>query len=350
MIIEINLEQFSKTSYLYTCLVKTNNKQMKSIAAVLLILISTSTLAQTTSLNLASDVWPPFTNVEEEKSIAMDIVNEALLKNEITTNYEIVDFGMVMEGIALGKFDGSGALWKDKSREETLMFSDAYLQNQLILVGKKGSDVQFTSFSELDNKRIGVVENYAYGDSLLSGKDNQIIYGSSDQQNLERLFSGQIDYFLVDALLIQYLLKFQLNDVRELLEIGEYPLIVKSLHLAIRKDFSNAEQVLNDFNRAIKTMMADGSYNEILELNWVSADVDGDGKLELILAGNEAGKAAPEYSYNILYSDQNLSAEGYYVDGKMFQSWEDVPNEYKVDIPRVDYQPGLDDATMKIKF
>ena len=323
---------------------------MKSITAILLFFLATNVLAQTESLNLSSDIWPPFTNVEEEKSIAMDIVIEALSNIGITTNYEIVDFGLVMEGIASGKFDGSGALWIDKSREETLMFSDTYLQNQLILVGKKGSDVGFSSFSEVDNKRIGVVENYAYGDALLSGEENQIVYGSSDQQNLERLLSDQIDYFLVDALLIQYLLKFQLNDVRELLAIGEFPLIVKSLHLAIRKDIHDANMVITRFNEAIKTMIADGSYNEILELNWVSADVDGDGKLELILSGNEAGKAAPEYSYNILYSDQNLSSDGYYVDGKMYKSWEDVPNEYKVDIPKVEYQPGLDDATMKIRL
>lgn len=323
---------------------------MKSITAVLLILFATNVLAQTESLNLSSDVWPPFTNVEEEKSIAMDIVIEALNSIGITTNYEIVDFGMVMEGIATGNFDGSGALWRDKTREESMMFSEAYLQNQLILVGKKGSDVEFSSFSELDNKRIGVVENYSYGDSLLSGKNNQIVYGSSDQQNLERLLSDQIDYFLVDALLIQYLLKYQLNDVRELLEIGAFPLIVKSLHLAIRKDIPDADLVLTKFNEAIKTMIADGSYNEILELSWVSADVDGDGKLELILAGNEAGKAAPENSYNILYSDKNISADGYYVDGTMYESWDDVPNEYKVDIPKVEYQPGLDDANMKIRF
>ena len=323
---------------------------MKNIPVILLILLATNVMAQTETLNLSSDVWPPFTNVEEEKSLAMDIVKEALNSNKINVNYTIIDFGSVMEGIVSGKFDGSSALWLDKSREETLMFSDAYLQNQLILVGNKGSNVLASSFADLENKRIGVVENYAYGNAIKSGKNNQIVYGTSDQQNLERLLSGQIDYFLVDALLIQYLLKYQLNDVREFLEIGNNPLIVKSLHLAIRKDIPDADRIITEFNEAIKTMIADGSYNEILELNWVSADVDGDGKLELILSGNQAGKTAPENSYNILYSEQNLSADGYYVDGKMYKNWEDVPNEYKVDIPKVDYQPGLDDANMKIRF
>lgn len=323
---------------------------MKSLFAIISILFAFNVFAQTKSLKLSSDIWPPFTNVEDEKAIALDIVKEALKSINISTDFEIVGFGLVMEGIASGDFDGSAAFWWDKSREKHLVFSDAYLQNQLILVGKKGSDVKISSFKELDGKRIGVVENYAYGDSLLSGENYEIVYGTSDQQNLERLLSDQIDYFLVDALLIQYLLKYQLNDVRELLEIAEHPLITKSLHLAIRKNIPDAELILTQFNNAIKAMIADGSYNKILELSWVRADVDGDGTLELIFVGNEAGTVAPDNSYNIIYSEQNQSTEGYYVNGTMYNSWEDVPDNYKVDIPKVEAQPDLNDSNMKIKF
>ena len=323
---------------------------MKSLISILFIFFTINVTSQTESLKLSSDVWPPFTNVAEEKSIALDIVKEGLEQVHVSVNYEITNFDLVMEGISSGTYDGSAALWREKSREEHLVFSDAYLQNQLILVGRKGSNVNVFAISELEDKRIGVVENYAYGDAIQSGKNNQIIHGTSDQQNLERLISQEIDYFLVDALLIQYLFKYQLNDVSELLEIGEHPLIIKSLHLAIRKNIPDANQIITKFNDAITTMMTDGSYNEILELNWVKADVDGDGQLELILAGNEAGKTEPDNSYNILYSEQNKADGGYYVDGTMYKSWNDVPNQYKVDIPKVNAPSDLDDATMKIKF
>ena len=195
-----------------------------------------------------------------------------------------------------------------------------------------------------------LLRGYAYGDELKGGNNNEIVYGESDQQNLERLISKEIDYFLVDALLIQYLLKYQLNDVSALLEISDHPLIVKSLHLAIRKDIPNVEQIITHFNEAISAMMTDGSYNEILELNWVKADVDGDGTLELILAGNEAGTAEPEYSYNILYSEQDQASGGYYVDGTKYNSWDDVPNQYKVDIPKTTAPADPDNSSMKIKF
>lgn len=323
---------------------------MKSILTIAFLLIATILTAQIESLKLSSDVWPPFTDVEAEKSIALDIVEEALKSISIRAEFEIVEFSLVMDGTKSGESDGSAAFWKDESREEYLAFSDPYLQNQLILVGRKGSNVAVSSFTEIEDKRIGVVENYAYGDELWEGKGNEIISGSSNQQNLERLISEEIDYFLVDALLIQYMLKYQLNDVREILEIGKNPMIVKPLHLAIRKDIPDADMILTKFNEAIKTMMADGSYNEILELNWVKADVDGDGELELVLSGNEAGTSEPDNSYNILYSEKGKSSGGFYVDGTKYNTWNEVPDSYKVDLPTVEVKPDMNNSHMKIPF
>jgi hypothetical protein len=51
------------------------------------------------------------------------------------------------------------------------------------------------------------------------------------------------------------MLKYQLNDVHEFLEIGENPMIVKSLHLAIRKDIPDADQILTKFNEAVKIIL-----------------------------------------------------------------------------------------------
>jgi len=321
---------------------------MKIISILLFALIASYSQSQT--LNLSSDVWPPFTNVEAEKSLAMDIVAQALGNDSITVNYKIVDFITVMEDINKGDADGSAALWKNDAREEILLFSSAYLENQLILVGRKGADVEVSSFEELEEKRIGVVEDYAYGEELKSGINNQIIHGESDQQNLERLLSQQVDYILVDAILIQYLLKYQLNDVTEFLEIGEIPMLTKFLHLAIRKDYPEAEQIIANFNAAINTMVVDGSYNEILELNWIRADVDGDGKLELILAGDKAGTSAPDNFYTVKYSDQGVQSCRYYVDGQIYDNWNDVPGKYKIPPPKVSSYPAQNDATMKIKF
>ncbi len=227
-------------------------------------------------------------------------------------------------------------------REKSLLFSKTYLQNQLILVGRKGNDVSATSFSGLKNKHIGIVEDYAYGDSLMIQEDIQIMYGKSDQQNVERLLSKKVDYILVDALLLQYLFKYQMNDVSEFLEIGKSPLLTKSLHFAIRKEIPDAENIISMFNDEIGKMISDGTYHEILELNWIRADIDGDGKFELVLKGEKAGVEAPDHTYDVFYSNQNESTNRFYINGKVYNSWDEVPNESKIIIPKIEAQPNPD--------
>lgn len=308
---------------------------MKKILLSVIVLLSFSAFTQTTELKLVSDIWPPFTDVEGEKAFAMDLVKEALARIDIKTSIEIREFTDVIKNIDAGEFDGSAALWHSDEREMKYLYSEPYLQNQLVLVGRKGSDVSATSFADFEGKRIGVVADYAYGLDVNSEQVN-LVPGMNDQQNLERLLSEQIDYMLVDALLIQYLLKYQVNDVTEYLEIGQSPIMIKSLHFVIRKDVENADIIISGFNEEIHKMIAEGTYNKILELSWVRADMDGDGQMELILNGNAAGTAPPQYTYGVS-SDQSLvkktdSPDRFYINGIIYNSWDQVPQEYKTEI------------------
>ena len=308
---------------------------MKKALLSIILLVSINAFSQTSELKLASDIWPPFTNVEGEKAFALDLVKEALARIGVRANFEILELNDIITGIDAGMYDGSAAIWLSEDREKKYLFSEPYLQNQLVLVGQKGSDVSSISFTDFDGKRIGIIEDYAYGIDINSDQVS-LVTGKNDQQNLERLFSGQIDYMLVDALLIQYLLKYQVNDVSEHLEIGHAPILAKSLHFAIRKDIEDADSIISKFNKEIHKMIADGTYNKILELNWERADMDGDGQMELILDGNAAGIAPPDCAYCI-NSDQSLvkksiKPDQYYVDGKLYSCWDNVPQEYKTEI------------------
>ncbi len=308
---------------------------MKKALLSIILLITINAFSQTSELKLASDIWPPFTNVEGEKAFAIDLVKEALARTGIKANFEILELNDIITGIDAGKYDGSAALWLSEEREKKYLFSEPYLQNQLVLVGQKGSDVSYISFTDFDGIRIGIIEDYAYGIDINSDQVT-LISGNDNQHNLERLLSGQIDYMLVDALLIQYLLKYQVNDVTAYLEIGKTPILVKSLHFAIRREIKDAESIITRFNEEIHKMITEGTYNRILELNWVRADMDGDGQMELILDGNAAGTAPPLCAYCI-NPDESLvkksnKPDQFYVDGKLYSCWDNVPQEYKTEI------------------
>ena len=305
---------------------------MKLLLTFLLLCIPFTGTAQVTNLRLVSDIWPPFTNVAPSKSFTLDLVNEALSRAGINASTEIEEFDAVIKGIREGKFEGSAALWYSEDRKDFLIYSAPYLQNQLILVGRKGTDVSMTSFSDLKGKRVAVVGNYAYGSEVDDARDVDLVPGHNDQKNLERLIQEEVDYMLVDALLMQYLVTHQKDEVAKYLAIGSKHLFKRSLHFAIRKDLPGAQSIIERFNQGIIKMVMDGSYNRILQLNWIRADVAGDGKMEMVASGARAGKSAPTSSYDVWFQNTASppSNNRYYIEGQIYQGWDNVPQEYKV--------------------
>lgn len=303
-------------------------------ACLLLLIFSSNTQAQ--SLKLASDTWAPFTDTEDKQSIAIDIVSEALQNIDVKNSNQIVTFKEVTEGIKNNTFDGSAALWKTKEREESMIFSAPYLENQLVLVANIGTKTNLSVNSDLHHKKLGLVKGYAYDQKLLSDPNIEFVYSKNDQENLEKLLSKEIDYFLVDNLLIQYMLKFQINDVEKYLSIASKPFITKTLHFAINKSVANADQIMQEFDKEIKSMMKNGSYNKIMQLDWIKIDINNDGVSELVFNGEASNSSIPNRSYAIFYDESQ--PEGFYINGVQYTDWESVPNEYKNNIPKQNNQ------------
>src|SRR5262245_57720349 len=137
--------------------------RLSSIRVVALLLVVGAVVArvgaqaQTRQLHLASTPWYPFTNAPGQPRLALDLVHAALARTGITADTTIVADGALTPALRNGRFDGSAALWRDDERELELVYSRPYLQNRLVLVGRRGSDVSPTSLAILAGKRIALV-------------------------------------------------------------------------------------------------------------------------------------------------------------------------------------------------
>lgn len=306
--------------------------------AVCLILLLAPVAHATTELRLGSDRWPPFTDEAGHPRVAIDLVHEALRRAGVEPNTRIVTFEKVLQGMGLGNFDGSAALWKDADREQFLFFSKPYLENRLVLVGPKGADVSAESFSQLTGKKVAVVAGYSYGAGLEGDKAPQIVEGFNDQENLSRLLAGEVDFMLVDELLIRHVALHQKTEVESHLTIGTYPLVIRPLHFALSRGLPGAAAIIADFNEAIAGMIADGTFNRILGLQWIRADIDGDGLMELVGSGESVGSEGPERGYDIASNGSGNAVDRFFIEGNMYETWEDIPEEYK-------YQTPMDEVT-----
>lgn len=306
------------------------------------------------TVRLVSDPWPPFTGEEGSPRVAVDLVQMALLRSGYASSSTIAvgESTDIVEQIRKGDFDGSAALWKTPEREASLLFSLPYLENRLVLVGREGSPVDAKSVSELRGKRVATVQAYAYGGVLDAKIGPELVPGESDLGNIRKLLDGEVDYVLVDELLIHHIFQARGADAEASLDVGRFPLVSRKLHFAVRKDFDGAAELIDAFDREIRSMIMDGAYHRALAVDWIWADIDGDGVAELVLGGTQAGLEPPEDAYGVLYPDtgglEDKDESGLVVEGVVYDTWDNVPDRYKVKIDRT--RPPVDATIPVFRF
>ena len=284
-------------------------------------------------LTLVSTAWAPFTNPDGQPRFALDLVETAFDRIGIAATTTIVDASQFTASLLSPAFDGSPAAWKDAERERALIFSQPYLENRLVLVGQRGADVSAATLADLAGKRVAIVEGYAYGDSVEKGGP-VFVRSSSEEDSLGRLLSGAVDYTLMDDLVVQYIVNNHPKEAGTRLQIGATPLVVRELFLAIRRTRPDAESIVTRFNAQLRGMIADGTYHRLLHVDWIRADINGDGVTEYVPRADGAGTAEPKQVYALFTAPPSTETPakktGFYVGGSIYGDWASVPESYKV--------------------
>lgn len=306
-------------------------------AAVFALCACMASAAQQKPLALVSTAWPPFTNVPGQPRFALDLVEAALGRIGVAVETTIVAAAEFTPALVSGPFDGSAAVWKDAERERSLIFSDPYLENRLVLVGRSGTDVSARTIADLRGKRVAIVEGYSYGEEL---NDSAITFlrARSEEDSLTRLLHGDVDYTLMDDLVVQYLVGQYPKESAARLQIALAPLITRPLHFAVRRTLPDAEGLVSRFNAQLRGMILDHTYHRLLHVDWIRADVNGDGRQEYVPSEDKAGPAAPQRAYMLFSRPETLSktteAPGFYIGGSLYEDWASVPESYKDVNPR----------------
>jgi polar amino acid transport system substrate-binding protein len=286
------------------------------------------------ALHLGSTPWSPFTNEPGKPRYATELVDAALRRLGITADTAIVPDGALTPALLEGRLDGSAALWRDPAREAKLFYSKPYLENRLVLVGRKGFDVSAPALPALGGKKIAVVGGYAHGDALLSARGPTYVSAGTVEESLEKVLKGEADYVLMDELVVEYLLANHPEEVKARLAIGKEPLLVRTLHFALRRNLPGAESIVTRFDAEITKMIADRSYHQLLRVGWMEADVDGDGRMELVPASDRAGTDAPVHRYELVTvtapAEKPAGPKRFYLGGNVYEGWTNVPDKYKV--------------------
>lgn len=253
---------------------------MKKLVFLLLAACSLQTVHAGEALVLGNDAWPPFILDGSDQGTAERLVCEALERAGWACTVQVQAWDQVLEAARSGAIDGIAAAWHSPERDAFLHYSEPYLTNRIVPVTSTKSPVRIENVDDLAGLRVTLVTEYAYGADIASVlADLEVVGVENAMAAIEAVRAGRADAALVDELVV----RDQLSENPEGIVASRTILAFRSLHFAVSRQHPEAERILADFQRAYGSMLADGTVNEILNIDWLATDFGQPGQLNVVL-------------------------------------------------------------------
>jgi len=225
-------------------------------------------------LRLVANHWEPYTGQGlPYGGVAGRVVQAALLRAGYRSEIAVMPWARALTTAAQGQADGVVAIWSTEERRVALLFSEAYLHNELSLFHRAGLRSVPQSLAELRGYSVGVGRGYDYSDEFLRDQRVQKEPAVAVLPNLLKLARGRVDLVLEDRRIVAYQLSQHGRDYPELqqLQAAPEPLMRLPLHFAISRQRADAAEIIERFNRALEAMRRDGSLEQMLAVPQLAA-------------------------------------------------------------------------------
>jgi len=220
------------------------------------------------SLLFAIDDWKPLICSDEKDYGPLPILVKIVFENEgYEVEFEFTNWNRAIvqteEAVAFGTFP-----WGEtEERYDKFIFSDPLINSMdswIYLADNENIPDDLNNISELKNLKIGAIDNYS---STAILRELGIEYESTinEYDLIKKVYNGHIDLFINHP-------GVMLNQIEEIyplevdkFEISEFPFREFTHHLIISKSYPNGEALMELFNKGLRELIENGTYQEVME-------------------------------------------------------------------------------------
>ncbi len=225
-------------------------------------------------LTVGWDPWEPYqylTPDNQVRGLEIDLITSIAEEAGCTVKFVQNDWMNLLKGIRNGSVDMLGGASKTASREEFAYFSAPYRHESFVLYirADQESNVANKNIKELleNNFRLGVTEDYMYGDEVADIQDDQsfakqIVNVPITEMNYFNAIQNQIDGFLEDPFVAAYTIKRK--GLTDQIQATNVKFSSGNVSFMFSKKSVSSETV-EAFDRGLEVIQTSGKYAEILE-------------------------------------------------------------------------------------
>lgn len=164
-----------------------------------------------------------------------------------------------------GQHDALYLAYRNKEREAWYVFSEPIAQMKTGLFKLKERPISYATVQDLRPYSIGLTRGAAVSAEFDQAEYLRKEASDNDVQGLKKLLRGHIDLYAGNQTVLQFLIDTELDPLsRQKIEFIYPPLATQGLHMAISRQTPDYQRKLDDFNRGLRRVMADGTYQKIL--------------------------------------------------------------------------------------
>jgi polar amino acid transport system substrate-binding protein len=205
---------------------------------------------------------------DENKGIQVAIIEAAFAKSDRLVRFTYLPLSSHLDIFHSREFDGIMTL-TEHEKEWGIHLSPPYIVYQNVVVTLADSALKINAIDDLTNLKVAAFQNATkfLGESYSDTFKNTANYTElADQKiQIDLLFSGRVDALVMDVNVFKHLLAKQRND-KFSPKIYDKRFVTHFLFTpsAYTAGFKN-KQLCQQFDKGINAIMADGSYQKIID-------------------------------------------------------------------------------------
>lgn len=210
--------------------------------------------------------WAPHYGKElEQGGYTVEIIREALKRVGYELETVWLPWKRAQVEAARGDYDGLGASYYTEERTAKFAYSDPIATTQVVFFKRTEDDIKYSKLEDLEPYKIGTGFGYGYPEEFLKADYLQKITAYELKTGIKRLLHKRVDLIIGSREAILFYLKQEYPDRIHSVEILGKPLETLSLYVPFSKMRPNYKQKVEDFNRGLKMIKEDGTYQKIMK-------------------------------------------------------------------------------------
>ncbi|MBN2164583.1 MAG: transporter substrate-binding domain-containing protein [Pontiellaceae bacterium] len=218
------------------------------------------------TIKLATLEWEPYVGKSlVDNGFIVEITREAFKRSGYEVELTFLPWKRALSMVENGSMDGCFPSYHIKERENIYLYTENMGMSEIVLFKKAEKNITFNALEDLKPYTIGVVGGYGNSPEFDAADYLKKQEVTEDILNFQKLKAGRLDLVVADKYFGLEVLNKKMPEMIGKIDILPKPINKNGLVIGVSKKIPNGAAIVEAFNKGMKEIKADGTYDKIME-------------------------------------------------------------------------------------